>query len=98
MTIWDGNQEDKTMSLKNEQVFHLKVYDCEHSEQTFIDCLQGNSSLVQVHLIGGKWFVGKILGSDEHTILLSKKRAGNHMIYKTAITTISIFEEKLNGQ
>lgn len=70
----------------------------EHSEQTFIDCLQAKNCLVLVHLLSGKWFVGKILGSDDHTILFSKKRDGNQMIYKTAITTISIFEDKNNGQ
>ena len=94
MAIWDGNQKGRTMSLKSKQ----EEYNYEHSEQTFIDCLQGNESLVQVHLLGGKWFVGKILGSDDHTILFSKKREGNQMIYKTAITTISIFEDKNNGQ
>lgn len=93
MAIWDENQNSRTLTLKREP----EMYDYEHSEQSFIDSLQGKSSLVQVHLLSGKWFVGNILGSDDHTILFSKKRDGKQMIYKTAITTISAFEEKNNG-
>lgn len=94
MVMGSGNYNGRTLTLKNEQ----EMYEYEHSEQGFIDSLQGKSSLVQVHLLSGKWFVGKILGSDDHTILFSKKRDGNQMIYKTAITTISVFEDKNNGQ
>jgi RNA chaperone Hfq len=92
MAIWEQNT--RTMSLKKDE----EMYDTEHCEQGFIDVLQGNSSLVQVHLLGGQRLLGKIIGSDDHTILLSRQRPGNQMIYKTAITTISIFEEKQHEQ
>lgn len=87
----NGNYNGGTLRLKNEQDFDM--HDCGHSEQTFIDCIQANASLVQVHLFGGTRLLGRILGSDDHTILLSKKRGGSQMIYKTGITTISKFEE-----
>lgn len=86
MTIWDGNQDDRTMSLND------------HSEQVFIDSLQYKTSLVQVHLIGGYRIIGKIIGSDDHTILMNIHRPGSIMLYKTAISTISLFEEKNNGK
>lgn len=69
-----------------------------HCEQNFIDSLQESSTTVQVYLISGSRLIGRILGSDDYTILMSRSRPGTQMIYKTAITTIAPFEDKNNEQ
>jgi len=88
MTIWDGN---KDRAMRSED------YEFEHFEQVFIDTLKERNNMVQVHLLGGTRLIGRIKGSDDHTILLSRVKSNDQMIYKTAITTISIFEDKING-
>lgn len=74
------------------------MYNVIHCEQKFIDSLQESSATVQVYLISGSRLIGRILGSDDHTILMSRVRQGSKMVYKSAITTIAIFEEKNNGE
>lgn len=88
MNIWDGNKE---------RAMRAKDYEFEHFEQAFIDTLKERNDIVQVHLLGGTRLIGRIIGSDDHTILISRPKSNDQMIYKTAITTISIFEDKSNG-
>lgn len=88
MTIWNGNK-DKGMSSENN-------YEYEHFEQGFIESLQEKKSLVIIHLLGGTRLIGRIKGSDDHTILISRHKSADQMIYKTAVTTINIFEDKQN--
>ncbi len=102
MTIWNGkerktmpkNKERKTMVKNND----IEIYDTEHSEQIFIDNFINNNNVVQIFLLGGMRIIGSIVGSDDYTILVKRHKTNNlQMIYKTAITTISLFEEKQNG-
>jgi RNA chaperone Hfq len=99
--VWDENQKGTTMSFNRKVKAKNAVHEFnirEHSEQEFVDELIDNRTLVQVHLINSQRLVGKILGSDEFTILLSRQKPGNQMIYKSSITTISAFERKENEQ
>jgi RNA chaperone Hfq len=99
MTIWNGkknrampkNKEKKTMNPNADK----EIYDTEHSEQIFIDNFINKNNTVQIFLLGGMRIVGTIIGSDDYTVLLKRHNTTLlQMIYKTAITTISLFEEK----
>ena len=90
MTIWNGKERE--VMLKNNDT---EVYDTEHSEQIFIDNFINKNNVVQIFLLGGMRIVGTIVGSDDYTILVKRHKEGClQMIYKTAITTISLMEVK----
>jgi len=62
----------------------------EHSEQIYLEDLQNKQQTVQIYLGSGIKLVGHIVGFDDFTILLSGKGHGSQMLYKHAITSMSL--------
>lgn len=80
MSIWHKKKKEEKM---NNQDSH------DYCEQFVLDKLQAKEELVQIFLLGGTRIIGRITGSDDHTIMISRDRIGEQMIYKSAVTTIS---------
>lgn len=62
-------------------------YDDEYSESIFIDVNSGKE--VNVFLVNGIKLTGEILSHDDRSLLLANSNSKN-MIYKNAISTISL--------
>ena len=80
MTIWHSNKKEGKMINQDSH---------DYGEQYVLDGLQAKEELVQIFLLGGTRIIGRIIGSDDHTIMITRDKIGEQLIYKSAITTIS---------
>lgn len=65
-----------------------------YTEQYMLDAYQENGTKLLIFMLGGVQLVGKLLGSDDYTILFEKDKGGKLIIYKSALSTISVFNDR----
>lgn len=65
----------------------------EYNEEIYLGILKKIDSISQIYLISGACLKGKIVDYDDHAILIETPAFGVQLIYKHAISTITVIQD-----
>ncbi len=68
MNIWNGKKQKTNLPMETKD-----IYETEPNENIFLDTLIAQEKEIQLFLLGGIKLTGKVVGSDDITIMVKSK-------------------------